>query len=108
MIIKRFGVFSIAKLSGILFAVMGLVCGILISAVTLLSVDLSDAGSPQPPFSLGVIGAGAFIFLPILGSVFGFLGGAFIAWAYKIISHYTGGVEIYFGDSEVKSSEIGQ
>lgn len=92
MIIKRLGVFSVAKISGIMYAAMGLIFGLFISLISLAGsiVDISDG----PAAAMGLLfGVGAVIFLPLLYGCMGFVLGAFSAWMYNIIASIAGGIE---------------
>lgn len=70
MIIKRLGVFSVAKISGIMYAAMGLIFGLFISLISLAGsiVDISDG----PAAAMGLLfGVGAVIFSAFVVRLYG-------------------------------------
>jgi hypothetical protein len=95
--IKQFGVLSVAKFS----AVIGLIWGFVMGLVVALGVGryASMMGTPLLGFGAGFAG---FILMIILGGIFGFVGGAIIAFVYNIVLGFIGGIEM---DLEVKSPE---
>jgi hypothetical protein len=102
MIIRRVGVWSVARLYGGVSAVMGLVAGLffgLAATLTGLTGAMSPAFRPQGGgFAAGGIGAlfgvGAIIFLPIVYGVFGLVGGAIGAALYNLFAGTFGGIEV--------------
>jgi len=92
MVIKRIEPLSLAKLCGILYAIMGLIFGCVLS-VFAVAGGFPTQNSPMPAFGM-VLGVGAIFFLPIfyggLGFVFTFIGAAL----YNVIAGIVGGVEL--------------
>ena len=88
-VIKKLGILSVAKIQGIIMAFIGLIYGILYSLFGNISESFTEAG---------VVGAGlgfvGIIILPIMYGVFGFIGGAVIAFLYNIAAEKIGGIEI--------------
>jgi len=88
MIVKRFNPVSVAKLSGIMYAIMGLILRTLFAAVSLIGLGMGIL-SPS-----GIFGGGAIIFLPlvygIMGLVMGFIGAIIYNW----VASKVGGIEI--------------
>ncbi|MFH1701377.1 MAG: hypothetical protein ABIE07_12425 [Candidatus Zixiibacteriota bacterium] len=93
MIIKKIGVFSCAKISGILYALMGLIIGAIFSFISLVSSVFSgDLGGGQ---LMGMFfGIGAIILLPIFYGLLGFVSAAIGSWFYNLVAGWIGGIEI--------------
>ena len=96
MIVKSLGVFSIAKISGISYALMGIILGIIISFFRLAEGGLANQQDMEGETFSMLFGAGAFFFLPMFYGVFGFISGALMAWVYNIGAKYVGGIEVEF------------
>ena len=97
MVLKRIGILSLAKIMGILYAVLGLLMGFIISAVALFGALLGSAFSNSTePFMGLIFGAGAIIVMPILYGVMGFISGIITAGIYNFVVRFTGGLELEF------------
>ena len=92
MIVKRVGVFSVAKVYGALTASMGLIFGIIVAAASAIGIGLAEGD--EPPFIAAMLGAGAVIFLPVFYGVLGFVMGAISAALYNLFAGLVGGVTI--------------
>lgn len=79
-VIRAIGVLSVAKISGVIGALVGLVFGIPFAVVTYFT------GSAWQ-----VVAAFA---LPLLYGAAGFVGGALYAWLYNVVSGWVGGIEV--------------
>ena len=92
MIIKRIGPLSVAKLSAVLYAVIGLVMGGVFSLVGLAggfaSEDVGAAGIGA------IVGVAAIVVFPIFYGLMGFVFTLFFAWLYNFLADFVGGVEI--------------
>ena len=93
MTITRIRPLSFAKLSGTLYAVLGLVGGSLISLIALIGGVPPDT-SGAPGIVRTLFGVGAVVVLPILYGGLGFLGTLLAAWLYNLLAGFVGGVEI--------------
>ena len=89
MVINRIAPFSLAKISGTLYAGMGLIFGALFSLVTMAGIF----GGADSPFG-AMFGVGAIIFLPILYGCIGFVASLIGAWLYNVLAGMVGGVEL--------------
>ena len=96
MIVKRISPMSCAKVSGLLYAVIGLVVGACISLVMMsLGSMIPDEEAHMAGAALGMFfSAGAIIILPIFYGVLGFIGGAIVAFAYNLVAGWAGGLEL--------------
>jgi hypothetical protein len=94
MVVRSIGVWSLAKLSGALYAAMGLILGLIFACISLVGAGIA-ASDPDTPAWLGaVFGVGAVVFLPLLYGFFGFIGGAIGGALYNLFSGMVGGVEL--------------
>jgi hypothetical protein len=94
--IRRFGVFSVGKVMGMVYALIGLIAGAIFALISLFGAAVGaslaeDAGGALPG---AIFGVGAIIFLPILYGLIGFIGGLIVAAIYNLVAGITGGVEV--------------
>jgi hypothetical protein len=90
MVINRVNPLSVAKLAGMLYAILGLIFGAIISLVGMAG-NFDEPGAAP----IGVIfGAGAVILLPILYGGLGFVMTLLMAALYNITARIVGGVQI--------------
>jgi len=74
MVLKRIGPLSAGKLSGLIFAVIGVFVGILFSLFGLLGFFAGSFESDGPAALLGILfGFGSIIIFPILYGLLGFI-----------------------------------
>jgi hypothetical protein len=92
MIIKRVGPLSFARLSGTLYAMLGLVLGGIFSLIALAGGFASETAGAA---GFGaIIGVGAVIVFPILYGLMGFIATLIGAWLYNIAAGVVGGLEV--------------
>lgn len=93
--IKKVGVFSLGKMLGLLYALLGLIIGALFSCFSLLgsAAMISQSGS-EGAFGL-IFGLGGIIFFPLIYGVMGFIGGLLVGVLYNVIAGLVGGIELY-------------
>jgi hypothetical protein len=92
MIIKRIGLLSCAKLAGVLYGLLGLVFGALMSLISLAGwlPAQNEAGR-----GIGAaVGAAAVIVFPIFYGIIGFLTTLLGAWLYNVAAGVLGGIEV--------------
>lgn len=92
MIIKRFGVGSVAKMYGALMGGMGLIFGAIIALASLAGMGLAEGDEPQ--FMAAAFGIGAVVILPIFYGVMGVVIGAISAALYNLVARVAGGIRI--------------
>ncbi|MCB0178126.1 MAG: hypothetical protein KDI62_07845 [Anaerolineae bacterium] len=93
--IKKVGVFSLGKMMGLLYALLGLILGAMFSCFSLLgsAAMISEAGGEG---AIGLIfGLGGIIFFPLIYGLMGFIGGLLVGVLYNVIAGMAGGIEIY-------------
>ncbi len=95
MVIRRISPLSCAKISGILYAGIGLFIGGCVSLFWIVASGFAGEGYSDPSGAVSALfGTAAVVVLPIVYGVMGFVGGAVTAWLYNIVAGMTGGLEI--------------
>ncbi len=81
MVLKRVGVWSAAKIAGVIYASLGLLGGLMFAGISLLGFGFASAAqnSDVPTWLGPVFGVGAIVVLPIIYGVMGLIGGAIAA-----------------------------
>lgn len=93
MVVTRVAPLSAAKIAGVLYVLIGLLFGGLISLVSILGAGMMPRGE-DAPFPAMLFGAGAVVILPIFYGVLGFVTTLIGAALYNAIASVVGGVEI--------------
>ena len=88
--LKKIRIFSLAKLQGILFSYVGLLCGIFYSFGGFI-YDLATTGSLNLGTALAFF---ALIGMPLIFASFGFIVGIILAVLYNLFSRLFGGANI--------------
>ena len=98
MIVKRIDPLSCSKLFGVLYALLGLLAGIVASFTALLGVSVQEVaieGAPAVgPVATAVFGIGAIVIFPIFNGIAGFVGSLIGAFLYNLAASFVGGIEI--------------
>ena len=84
--VKRIGVLSLAKILGLLYAVLGLIFGALFAVLSLFGFNAGETGL--------FFGTASIIIFPILYGIMGFIGGAISAFFYNLVAKWIGGIEV--------------
>ncbi len=98
MVLKKIGVMSVAKISGAMYAVMGLLFGLAMSAIFSIipmASALSGNESGLPSWLGTSLGIGSLVVLPIVYGVLGFVLGAIGALLYNLFAGLVGGVVLH-------------
>ena len=90
MVLKRVGAMSVARISGVLYAIIGLFIGGCVSLLAMAGM----AGRQDNPFMGLLFGVGAIIVLPIFYGLLGFIGALITAGLYNILAGAVGGVQL--------------
>ena len=90
MVINRIAPFSLAKISGTLYAALGLIFGALFSLIAMAGMA---AGNGNSMFG-ALFGVGAIILFPIFYGCIGFVASLIGAWLYNVLAGMVGGVEL--------------
>jgi hypothetical protein len=95
MVIRKVGIGSMVKVSGVLYALLGLVIGFCFAVFALVGFGAAAAANDDMPAWFGsLFGIGAIIILPIMYGVMGAIGGAIMGALYNLVAGMTGGLEI--------------
>jgi hypothetical protein len=89
MVIKRVEPVSMAKISGVLYALMGLLLALLFMAIGSMA-----GGMMQTALPFAGVGLAALIILPIVYGCIGFIASLIMAALYNLVAGWVGGVEI--------------
>lgn len=90
LVIQKINPWSLAKISGIIYALFALVVLLIGTLFTLLNPNANDPG-------LGLLVKGLGIALPLIYGLVGFISGALVAVVYNFVAKLTGGVKIETG-----------
>jgi threonine/homoserine efflux transporter RhtA len=92
MVINRIAPMSLAKISGTLYAFLGLIIGAIFSLIAVggrfASSDPGGAGM------MAAMGVGAIVVFPILYACAGFVGALIGASLYNVVSKMVGGIQV--------------
>ncbi len=94
MTITRVNPVSAAKVAGLLYVVIGLIAGALLSLVSMGGAALGAASGDDGAIFGALFGVGAIVLLPICYGIFGFIGTLIMAWLFNVAAGMVGGVEI--------------
>src|SRR5262245_21748809 len=95
MVIKRIDPMSCAKVSGLLYAGIGLLLGACFTLFMTAIESFVPQDEPQITGLLGMVfGAGAIVMMPIFYGALGFIGGFIAAFIYNVVAGWTGGIQI--------------
>ena len=100
MIIRRLGIWSVARLYGGIMGVFGLIGGLFFAAAAMLggfagAAHSSDTSSGLAAGGLGALfGVGAIVLLPLCYAVLGIVFGAIGAALYNLFAGMFGGIEL--------------
>ena len=92
MILKRIAPLSLAKISGVLYAIIGFLVGCVFALISLVGGALSQQMGGR---AFGaVFGVGAVILFPIMYGAFAFIASLISAWLYNLLASWVGGIEV--------------
>ena len=92
MVLRSIGVLACGKVLGILYALMGLIVGLVFALFSMAGVAANQqGGNVAIPFM--AFGAGMIVIFPVLYGVMGFIGGIIAAAIYNFIAATVGGLE---------------
>lgn len=98
-VLKRIGVLSCGKITGLLYALMGLIFGCIFALLSLLGAGVAASGGETEALWGALFGVGAVIFLPLFYGVLGFIGGLIMALLYNLVAGWIGGLEVELVDA---------
>ena len=95
MVIRKVGIGSAVKVSGVLYGLLGLVIGLCVALFAVVGLGAAAASNEDVPGWMGsLFGIGAIVIFPILYGVMGVIGGVLMAALYNLVASITGGLEI--------------
>ncbi len=83
-VIKALGVRSVAKITAVIAALVGLLLGVPLAAIAFM----------VGPAGFGQFGWLAFAAMPFIYGALGFVGGAVYAWLYNVVAGWVGGIQV--------------
>ncbi len=89
MVINRVRPLSAAKVVGLLYTILGLAMGAIVSLVSIFGGFSSGRGDAGPVF-----GVAAVVFFPVAYGIAGFVTTIIIAWLYNGLANLVGGIEV--------------
>lgn len=92
MVITRVAPLSAAKIAGVLYVVIGLVAGAVVSMAAMIGA-FAPRGD-EDAFAGALLGVGSIVVLPIFYGCLGFFGTLLLAWIFNVATGMVGGVEI--------------
>lgn len=92
MVIKRVGALSCARITGVIYGILGIVVGAAFSLVSIMG-GLST-GAPEDASARAAMGIAAIVALPIVYGCLGFVMTYILAWLYNALADVVGGIEI--------------
>lgn len=94
MIVRRVGVWSVARIYGTMTGAFGLIVGLCIALFSVVGAGLMSQGNDVPSWLGPIFGVGAIVLLPIFYGVMGLLVGAVSGALYNLFAGMVGGVEL--------------
>ena len=95
MVLKQVGALSCGKVLGILYALIGLLVGAVLSLVSIVGVAIGSAGGESLEAYLGMLfGVVAIVAMPLLYGGMGFISGLIGAALYNLVAGFVGGLEV--------------
>ncbi len=94
MVLKSIGVMSAAKIVAVMYAVMGLIGGLMFAAIFSFVPMAMDGPDAPPSWLAPMFGVGSIVMMPIFYGVIGFCIGAIGAVIYNALAGMIGGIEL--------------
>ena len=92
MVIRKVGIWSVARMYGALSGGMGLLIGLIIAVASVVGLSLAEGD--EPPFIAAAMGVGAVVIVPLFYGVIGICAGAIGGALYNLLAGIVGGVTI--------------
>jgi hypothetical protein len=95
IVVRRIGVISLAKIQGVLYALLGLLYGAVFSLIAMMGAAFMNAAGSSSSNAFGMLfGVGSIIIFPIFFGIFGFIAGLIIGALYNLVAGMVGGLEL--------------
>lgn len=97
MRIRSVGVLSVGKIFGTLYAILGLLIGLVFALIAAVggAAALNQPGA-KAAFPGAALGVFAIVVLPVFYGIGGFIGGLITAGLYNLVAGMVGGIEVEF------------
>jgi len=92
-VVRRIGVLSLAKITGVLYALLGLIIGACFSLISMIGTAFAPKEAGMGGMGI-MFGVGAIIVLPIFYGLIGFISSLIGAAIYNGLAGWLGGVEL--------------
>ena len=99
MILTKIGVLSVARITGGVYAAIGLLVGCFFSLASLVGSFAASMANAEEFAGAAIgllLGIGAIVFMPLIYGMMGFLAGALGALVFNLASGVFGGIEMTF------------
>lgn len=98
--IKKVDPFSLAKVLGVLYALLGVIIGLMFAGIgsILSNSPLAETDETAQTIMRTFFGIGGIIFFPILYGIIGLVAGVITAALYNVVARWVGGVMIEVGE----------
>ena len=98
--IKKVDPTSLAKVMGVLYALLGVIIGLLFAAFGSLfnSLPMGEEDEAARSMISGFFGISSIIFFPIFYGIIGLIGGIITGFLYNLVAGWVGGVRIDVGE----------
>jgi hypothetical protein len=107
--IKRLGIISVAKISGVFGVILGLFAGIMLAVASSIAPDIMSseelAAAGMGFDSSILVGPWAIVIFPIFYGVMYFVVGLISAALYNIFARWVGGVSVEFGSEKTTKAK---
>ena len=97
MILRRVDPWSAAKITGAVYAGIGIFLGVIFALMSIVGAGVAQISETQgefPPLLGALFGVGAIVLVPLLYGALGLISGALVAALYNFCSRYVGGLEV--------------
>lgn len=95
MILKSIEPVSCAKISGLLYALLGLIIAFFFAMFASCGAMIGQTSEfSEFPLIGGLLGMGSFVFFPIFYGIIGFIGGLIMSLLYNWLAGLFGGIEV--------------
>ncbi len=92
--LSRVGILSVAKVMAGMYAVVGLVIGVIVAIMAFLGMLVSPVSPGGGAMIFPIFGVLSIILFPIIYGILGFIGGAICAFLYNLVAGWIGGIEV--------------
>ena len=94
MVVRRVGVWSVARIYGTMMASFGFLAGLCLALFSVVGAGLLSQANDAPSWLGPIFGVGAIVLLPIFYGVMGLVIGALSGALYNLFAGMVGGVEL--------------